>query len=286
MWRRLRYWMRRGERERLLGEEMEAHVAMMADAFEEEGMSRREAEAAARRQFGSGMKYGEESRQMWIAQWSSDLSQDVVFAARSLRRQPGLAVAAMVSSGLGIAACALIFGLANHALLRTLPVEEPSQVVSVYGKNLRKGKAGQSMSYPDIEDLRGASTLKGIALFQQVPGTIATNGDPQRYWGMVVSANYFDVARPGFAVGRGFDVARDDRPGEAPVVVLSHSLWQSRFAGDRGIAGKTIELNGRKMTVAGVTKAGFRGTEALLYADFWVPFSLGEAMAGITAGRL
>jgi len=286
MWRRLQYWLRRGERERLLGEEMEAHVAMMADAFEEDGMSRKEAQAAARRQFGSGMQYREESRQMWIARWASDLAQDALYAARSMRRQPALAVVAMVSSGLGIAACALIFGLANHALMRTLPVEEPSQVVSVYGKNLRKGKSGQSLSYPDIEDLRGARTLKGIAVFNLVPATIATNGDPQRYWGVVASANYFDIARPGFAVGRGFDTAQDDRPGEAPVVVLSHSLWQSRFAGDRAIAGKTIELNGRKMTVAGVTRPGFRGTEALLYADFWVPFSLGEALAGITAGRL
>ncbi|MBL8176624.1 MAG: ABC transporter permease [Bryobacterales bacterium] len=285
MWRRLRYWLRIAERERLLREEMDVHLAMLADEFQEDGMSRKDAEAAARRQFGSGIRFGEDSRQMWIARWAGDLAQDVLYAGRSLRRQPGLAVVAALSSGLGIAACALIFGVANHALLRTLPVEEPSCAVSLYGKNIVRGKSGQSLSYPDVEDLREARSLRGIAIFSLTPGTVAAAGDPQRYWGMVVSANYFDVARPGFTIGRGFDSATDDRPGGAPVVVLSYSLWQARFAGDRQLVGKPAVINGRKMTVIGVTKPGFRGTEAMLYADFWVPLSQEQAMGGFSANK-
>ena len=70
------------------------------------------------------------------------------------------------------------------------------------------------------------------AFFPFMPATISSNGEPQRYWGSLVTANYFDVVRPAFALGRGFDAARDDRPGAAPVVVLSHGLWRSRFAGE------------------------------------------------------
>jgi predicted permease len=88
-----------------------------------------------------------------------------------------------------------------------------------------------------------------------------------------VTANYFDIVRPPFAIGRGFDAARDDREGEAPVVVLSHQLWRTRFGGDLTLAGRTIELNNRKVTVLGVTGPGFRGTEAMFFSDFWLPLS-------------
>ena len=81
------------------------------------------------------------------------------------------------------------------------------------------------------------------AFFQFMPATISGNGEPQRYWGSLVTANYFDVVRPAFVVGRGFDAAKDDQKGEAPVVVLSHDLWRSRFGGDATIVGRSIELN-------------------------------------------
>ncbi len=86
-----------------------------------------------------------------------------------------------------------------------------------------------------------------------MPATVSSNGEPQRYWGSVTTANYFNVVRPAFIIGRGFDPDTDDSEGEAPVVVLSYSLWRSRFAGDRTLVGRSIELNGLKVTVVGVT---------------------------------
>ena len=70
----------------------------------------------------------------------------------------------------------------------------------------------------------------------------------------MVSANYFDVVRPAFAAGRGFDAVQDARKGNAPVVVLSYELWRSRFASDRAIVGREIELNRHKVTVVGVDR--------------------------------
>lgn len=287
--RRLRYWRRSGERARLLREEMEAHVAMKADELTEGGMAAEDAYDAARRQFGNAALHQEAARATWISRWFSDLVQDTVYAARTIGRQPGFAAVASVSAALGIGGCSLIFGLANQALFRPLPVEAPSRLVSISGKNLRSGKIGTSMTYPDFEDLRQAASLHGLtAFFPFVPATLSSEGEPRRYWGSLVTANYFDVIRPAFTIGRGFDPSRDDRPGEALVVVLSHNLWRTRFAAEPSIAGRVVEVNGRKATVVGVTGPGFRGTETMFYADFWLPFSALREMgyAGLSGERL
>ena len=250
--RRLRYWLHSGERARLLREEMEIHLAMKAEEFMEDGMTEPDARGAARRQFGNPTLQQEEARGTWIARWLADLVQDWVFAVRTIRHQPGFAVVAILSAALGIGACSLIFGIANFALFRSLPVEDPSRLVSVSGSNLRRGRVGSSLAYPDFEDIRHARSFQGMtAFFQFMPATISSNGEPQRYWGSLVTANYFDVVRPAFVVGRGFDAAKDDQKGEAPVVVLSHDLWRSRFGSDATIVGRSIELNRRKVTVVG-----------------------------------
>ena len=248
-------------------------------------MTESDARGAARRQFGNPTLQQEEARGTWIARWLADLVQDWVFAVRTIRNQPGFAVVAILSAALGIGACSLIFGIANFALFRSLPVEDPSRLVSVSGSNLRRGRVGSSLAYPDFEDIRHARSFQGMtAFFQFMPATISGNGEPQRYWGSLVTANYFDVVRPAFVVGRGFDAAKDDQKGEAPVVVLSHDLWRSRFGGDATIVGRSIELNRRKVTVVGVTGPGFRGTEAMFFSDYWVPFSMLGSLAEVGMG--
>lgn len=283
--RRLRYWLHREERARLLREEMELHLEMKTRDLVEDGMSEQDARHAARRQFGNPTTRQEESRETWVARWLSDLVQDATFAARTIRKQPGFAALAVLSAALGIGACSLLFGLANFALFHPLPVSQPSRLMSITGMNLRQGRAGGSIAYPDFEDLRHAQSFPQMTAFYPfMPASISGYGEPQRYWGTIATANYFDVVRPVFAVGHGFDAARDDRRGEAPVVVLSYPLWQARFAGDSAILGQTIELNRRKVTVVGVTGPGFRGTEAMFFSDFWIPFSMFDSLAEVGMG--
>ena len=287
--RRLRYWLHSGERARLLREEMEIHLEMKTQELRDNGMTESDAFSAARRQFGNVTLKEEESRETWIARWLSDFLQDTVFAVRVLRKQPGFAAVAVLSAALGIGACSLIFAIANFALFRPLPVSEPSRLVSVTGRNLARGKIGQPISYPDFEDLRQAHSFQGMtALFQFMPAIISSNGESKRYWGSMVTANYFDVVRPAFVLGRGFDAARDDRKGEPPVVVLSHQLWLSHFDSDPSMIGRIIELNNRSVTVIGITSPGFRGTEGMFYSDFWLPFSMFDSLAevgGISGDR-
>jgi predicted permease len=283
--RRLRYLLNSGERARLLREEMEIHLEMKTQEFMEDGMTEWDARSAARQQFGNLTLRQEESRGTWFARWLSDLVQDTAYAARTLRKQPGFAAVAVLSAALGIGACSTIFGIANFALFRPLPVSDPARLAGVSGKDLTMGKIGLSISYPDLEDLRQAHSFQGItAFFQFMPASISSHGEPQRYWGSLVTANYFDIVRPAFVVGRGFDAAKDDRKGEAPVVVLSHQLWRSRFGSDAAIVGQRIELNNRKVTVVGVTGPGFRGTEAMFFSDFWLPFSMLDSLAEVGMG--
>ena len=287
--RRLRYWLHSGERARLLREEMDIHLEMKIQGLMEDGMTESEARRAARRQFGNSTLQQEEARGTWIARWLSDLIQDSTYAARTLRRQSGFAAVAVLSSALGIGACSLIFAITNFALFRPLPVSGPSRLMTVSGRNLRRDRMGQSLSYPDFEDLRQARSFQGMtAFFPAAPAAISGGGEPQRYWGALVTANYFDVVQPVFAIGRGFNAARDNRRGEAPVVVLSYQLWQSRFAGDRNLIGRTIEVNNQEATVLGVTGPGFRGTETMIFSDFWVPFSMLDSVtpAGMGPDRL
>ncbi len=287
--RRLSYWLHSGERARLLREEMEIHLELKTQELMEDGMDGAEARDAARRQMGNPTLQQEEARGTWIARWLSDSMQDAAYAARTVRKQPGFATAAVLSAALGIGACSLIFGMANFALRRSLPVTESSRLMSVSGQNLRRDRIGQSISFPDFEDLRQAHSFQGMtAFFPAAPGAISSGGEPQRYWGSLVTANYFDVVRPAFVMGRGFDAARDDRKGEAPVVVLGYQLWRSRFGGDRNLIGQTIELNNRKATVVGVTGPGFQGTETMLVSAFWLPFSMLDSLAdaGMGADRL
>ena len=110
-------------------------------------------------------------------------------------------------------------------------MDDPSRLASISGKNLRAGQSGAPLAYPDFEDLRQARSFQDMtAFFQFMPATISSGGEPQRYWGSMVTANYFDVVRPAFAAGRGFDAVTGRPEGKPPVVVLSYELWRSRFA--------------------------------------------------------
>ncbi len=159
--RRLRFWVDHAGRARSLREEMESHKAMKVADLTEAGMTERDAHSKAQRDFGNALHKMEESRAVWIARWMSDVAQDVSFAARTFRKQPGFTAVAVLSSALGIGACSTIFGIANVALFRPLPVEAPSRLMSISRSYLKTGEAGDTMSYPNFLDVRSARSFAG-----------------------------------------------------------------------------------------------------------------------------
>ena len=151
----------RARRERDVEREIRAHLDLEAEAHQDTGMTAEEARDAAHRAFGNRTLVSEDLRAIWGTPSLDALLQDVRYAARTMRRAPGFASAAVGSSALGIGACATIFAILNFAMLQRLPVDEPSGLFSVSETNLRTGEAGDQLSYPDLLDLRRARSFDG-----------------------------------------------------------------------------------------------------------------------------
>ena len=208
----------------------------------------------------------------------STVLQDLKFGVRLLAKTPGFTVIAALSLALGIGANTTIFTLINAVLLNPLPVEDPSQLVSVYVTDERNRDAAGfgflQLSSANFKDLRDKNEVfTDMTAHQGIPMNISGgSGEPQQVFGEIVTGNFFTVlgARP--LIGRGFLPDEDAKPGEKRVCVLGYGLWQQRFGSDRTILGRDIDLNGRKFTVVGVMPKGFKGTNAIGAPALWVPY--------------
>ena len=200
--RRMAYWLGSAGREAMLREEMELHMEEVAEELREQGMSAADARAEARRRFGNVGAAQEDARGVWIARWWSDFWQDVRYGARGLLRDKGFTAVAALSAALGIGACTTVFSIVNFALFRPLPVAEPERLMSITG--MKRGAPGGSMSYPELEDWRrGSRAWEGVAGYTPfVPAGVSAGEGARRHWGYMVTANYFDVVKPAFALGR------------------------------------------------------------------------------------
>ena len=213
------------------------------------------------------------------------LWQDIRYALRQLRKNPGFTAVVVISIALGIAANATVFSVANGLLWGVLPVQDPGRMVMF--------SEGKSSSYPDYIDYSDQTKdvfVGGIAAhFPLIPASFGGTGEPERVWGSVVSGNYFSILGVNMTLGRPILPEEDRVMGRDHVVVLSHSLWQRHFGADMGILGRGVVLNGQPYTVVGVAPSGFYGTERGLVSDFWVPLAVAEeimpAMATDGGGR-
>ena len=214
-----------------------------------------------------------------------NLWRDLRYAVRVLGKSPGFTAVAVLSAALGIGTCSTIFGIANYALFRRLPAEQPSQLMAISGTSPSSPGGGDFLSIPNFQDLQKAHSFEGVtAFFPMLAASINASNEPQRTWGAIVTSNYFGVVRPKFSLGHGF-TSQDDTPGEPPVVVLSYHLWQTKFGSDPNIVGKSVEINKARAVVTGVTAPGFRGTELAIISDFWVPFSMASDFPSLPAQR-
>jgi predicted permease len=207
----------------------------------------------------------------------STLLRDLKHGVRLVTKNPGFTVAAVLSLALGIGANTTIFTLINAVLLHPLPVDDPTQLVSVFTTDERNqgGQLGflqvSPMNYRDLRDKN--DSFSGFAAHTGLPLNITGGtGNPEQVFGEIVTGNYFTVlgARP--LAGRVFLPDEDQTPGEKLVCVLGYGEWQKRFGGDPSIVGRTISLNGQQFTVVGIMPKGFKGTNAIGTPALWVPY--------------
>jgi predicted permease len=203
----------------------------------------------------------------------SALGQDFRFAARALRRTPGLTLVAVASLALGIGGNATIFSLVNGLLLKPLPVAEPARVAAIYTGDFSGSPYGAS-SYPDYLDFRERlPAFDHIVALNLHPTSLTTPTGTSRVFVGMVSSDFFSGMGIPLGLGRSFAANEDQPPAGEAVFVLSHATWTTRFGADPAILGKVVQLGGHSFVVIGVGAKGFNGVTRGIMQDGWVPLT-------------
>lgn len=253
-----------------LQRELGLHLDQLTGEYIASGMSESEARLSARRAFGSVDLTKEQCRDMRRVNLIEDMTNDLAFAFRLLRRSPGFMLAAVLTLALGIGANSAMFSVVHSLLIEPLPYPQADRLVTFSAKSA----AGQNMalSYPDFLDFREqARAFESLATYQDYGFTVTGTGEAQRLPGRTVSAEFFSTLGVVPSLGRDFR-DEDDRPGSPPVVVLSHQAWQRLFHLDPDIIGRDVTLNGRSFTVVGILPHTF---QFYLPGDVFAPIGLG-----------
>jgi macrolide transport system ATP-binding/permease protein len=209
----------------------------------------------------------------------SDAWQDLRYAARMLRKQPGFTTAVVLTLALGIGANTAIFTLVNATLFQRLPVPDRERVVYV-----NRGD-GEVFSYPAYAWLRdGSKGFDGLAAWGGIVASLNAGNAAELVTGAIVTGNFFDVLGIRAERGRLISVADDRTPGAHPVAVISHEFWQSRFAGQPDVIGRQVRLNGQVFTIIGITPAGFPGAQLETMRHLYVPMMMQAVMRPPRAG--
>jgi putative ABC transport system permease protein len=202
-----------------------------------------------------------------------DLWQDLRYAARTLRKQPTFALAAVLTLALGIGANAAMFSVVDGVLLRPLPYDHPERIVSIDEKS-PDGTRNGGISTSNFLDWRAGSTsFAAMAAVRRINMTLVGRDEPVILPGERVSAGYFDVWGTQPAIGRTFR-PDEELPGHDHVAVLSHRLWVSQFGADPDLVGRTVTLNNESYTVIGVMPEGSNSDRTR--ARFWRPLAFSE----------
>jgi predicted permease len=207
---------------------------------------------------------------------------DIRYAIRALRQNRGFALTAIISIGLAIGANSSIFGFIDAILLRPLPVQRASDVVSLRQIDPTASASGLanlggSLSYPDfIYFKENNRSFEDLLAFHLVPAGFAPDSrtQPQLRMGYVASGNFFKVLGIKLQLGREFSAEEDRVPGRDAVVVLDYGFWKREFASDPSIVGRQVRLGGTDFTVIGVAPESFTGLDSFVHPVFYVPIMM------------
>src|SRR5215472_7825424 len=309
--RRLRYWMESDRRSEALREEIELHLAEKAAELEAAGMTAERARAEARRRFGNVGRKHEESREIWVTRFWSELGQDVRYGCRTMTAHKAFSALAVLSLALGIGANTTIYSFMESILVRSLPVADPESLVVLnwHSRPPRDGgkesvhvmHAVQGMAWPGdkgamvsgmfpygaFETLREEnpvfSTLFGY--FNGLKHNLAVRGQATSASTEYVTGEYFRGLAVPPAAGRLID-SEDDRPGAAPVAVISFGTSQQRFGGPSSAIGQPVLVDNVPFTVIGVAPREFFGVDPAAAPDIYLPLHTILVVDGARAGRM
>ena len=211
------------------------------------------------------------------------LWQDLRYACRTLRKSPLFTTVAVFSLALGIGANTAIFTLINQLILRLLPVQHPEELVLLTSRGSHYGSntGSNAISYPMYQDFRDKNQVFSSMFCRYgMTMSLSSEGHTELVSGELVSGNYFPVLGVGAAIGRVFTASDDLYQDSHPLAVLSYSFWKTRFAGDRGVIGRRVVLNGYPFTVVGVSREGFEGVEPGTAPQVRIPMMMKREVTG------
>jgi predicted permease len=252
---------------RELDEEMAFHREQAEKEFLSAGMTPEEARHAAMRQFGNATRLKEKSHEV-VGFHAETVLQDLNFALRQLRRNPGFAVTAILILALGIGASVAIFAFVDAALIKPLPYPNPTRLVEVT-ESLALFPRG-NLSYADYVDWKRLNTVfSSMDVYTAHRFEFNTPSGTESVHGLQVSAGFFGTLGIHPMLGRDFRPG-EDTPGAAPVVMLRYGAWQKRFGGRPDVVGQTVNLSGVATTIVGVLPPEFEFAPREI-AEFFEP---------------
>ncbi len=197
------------------------------------------------------------------------LLYDIRFGFRMLLKNPGFTAVAIMALALGIGVNSAVFTIYNAALLKSLPFDQPQQVVHIGNRSITDSKNRLGMSWDEFTQYRKQThSFSGIAAIRELTLAISDeHGPPEQINGARISANTFSLLGQKTRLGRDFR-EEDETPDAEPVAILSYGLWQSRYGGDPSAIGSTLKRNGRVYTIVGVMREGMEFPEE---SRMWIP---------------
>jgi putative ABC transport system permease protein len=276
-----------------LNAEIESHLRMSASDHQDRGDSPQQASERAHRELGNIPLIRQTARDhRRVAAFFDNLWQDIRFAFRTLRKNPGFTTIAVLTLTLGIGANTAIFSVVNAVILHPLPFKNASRLVDIAGRSTTFDFPHMYMSLPDINDARATSkTLTNISVYSFNAKEVIVDGKPDRLDGATIDENLFPLLGLQPILGRTF-AAEDMQPG-VRVVILGHKIWRDRFASDPAVVGKSMQLDGEQHTIVGVMP-DIPKMDFVTDAALWTPFQpthdelskRNERTAGIAVGLL
>jgi predicted permease len=271
--RRLTASLTRRRDEDRLREEVEEYLDLQTAENIRAGMDVQEARRQARLKFGPVEAVKEQYRDTQSLPFVDGLVRDLRFALRLLRKSPAFTVTAILSLAVGIGANAAIFTLVDRVMLRTLPVEDPHQLVYVSDQRILQ-QSSPRFSYPFYVSIRDADIMNGVAARFTVPLNTTLDDGSARVRGELVSGNYFGVVGVTTRLGRPIAPSDDRTPGAHPVAVIATGFWQRSLGSDPAVIGREVRINERPFTIIGVAAPGFTGTDVGQPTDIWLPMMM------------
>src|SRR5215207_2068501 len=244
----------RAREERRMNDEMQFHLDMEARRLmRDKGLSEDDARSAAKRAFGGVEQHKDAVRDERGTSWLEDLTRDVKFAVRTLRRRPGFTTVASLTLALGIGASTALFGVVKAVLLTPLPYSHPEGVAVLW--SAWKGFDQTWLSYDEYEGWKAdIPAFANVAIFSDGAVNLTENGESDRLRAGFIDRDVIPILGVQPIVGRTF-TAQEDVPNGPNVVMLGYDVWQRRFGADPSVVGRSIQVNGQASLVVGVMPA-------------------------------